>query len=1220
MTDRGLTAPSITSLGASSVEFYHLVHFAFATPLHYTTAPRDLDLSGDLDVSAVETVPSSLTFSSDGTKLYVLGYANNTIYQYDLRTAWDINTASLSPNSFFTGGVPSTSSADGIAFSSDGTKVYVLGSISWSIYQYTLSTAWDISTASYDSKSFSVVAEDIVPADVQFDSTGTRMYMCGSDNNSIYQYTLSTAWDISTASYALKSFSASSQDTNITGISFSQDGTNAYILGNSNDSIFQYTLSTAWDISTASYASKSFSVVAEDSTPLGVAISSHGAKVYIIGNGGDKVHQYTLSTAWDISTSYFFGAVYESNAIISKIPDFKESLKIKPSTISIDFSGAAQASHALPLTGNYKNTEVFIHRYLPATGEAFLVFKGFIDSYESSENIKQGTSKLTWKIANHWADWEASNGRLLTDENQQELFPGDLGLQFTGVTAPILEYWGNIKKWEVKLNTINPNAFGQEELAGVNFTGTFAAIAAGYTIFRENLRDQTGLYDWESLAVSAGKLPVIYGEAATPGVPVFRDLSGANVQYLSVVYALSEGECDSLTDVLFDGVSYTHASISSNVSVAFHSGTDIQTVDTTLDTDSVEWTSAHRLRGICYAVVKYTYNKAVWSGEPTPQFIVKGKKCIPVEGGTAVWTDDFVAILQDYLTNTTYGKGLAVTELDDFAAGSTYATATVTDHDGGDGGTPVSIQRFAFNGILHTTDSLKKNTEEILSTGLASLPWVSGKYKLVILRDDSTASFTFDADNITDTFEVKEAGIRSYANSVYYSFIDPIIDYAQSTVFTTLAQSVIDAEDNGRPLRKNTGSKYETNRYRAQNRSNTILKLSRDQLSCSIVSSKADSIRNEPGNIVNVTRDTQAWTNKLFQITDMTMLKSGGCKFELGFYDPTNLQWSVPAEFNPPANTVLTDPRTVVAPTALVLSDSQFTTTDGTSLDRIKVSFTFAVDAYIDRYEVWFKTVDDTEYTKLTRLEPDENTAYLTVTPEKQYNFQVYAVNSLSVRSSVLSGNWTYTTRPTIGYDGQVLTTDGYNNDTFYWLEKFDSSATFSSVSNATIVDKGIKSSVNTSGVEVLKLGSGLTMSPLTRFKASVKLTNPADINTTSYGDVRLLVGSHNNGGFGISLEWNATTSKIDVRGLAYDVFSAQTRSAVFLSVNSGVTIDFECVFDETNTTFDATANGASMTQVTTGLPDSAATIENLIQVNMPSSTSSSRELIYNNFRLLSEL
>jgi 6-phosphogluconolactonase (cycloisomerase 2 family) len=118
--------------------------------------------------------------------------------------------------------------------------MYIVGDANSAIYQYTLSTAWDVSTASYASKSKDVSGQDVAPRHVVFNTDGTAMYIVGQANNTVYQYTLSTAWDVSTASYASKSVSVSRQEGTPTGLAFSDDGTAMYIVGVATDTVYQY--------------------------------------------------------------------------------------------------------------------------------------------------------------------------------------------------------------------------------------------------------------------------------------------------------------------------------------------------------------------------------------------------------------------------------------------------------------------------------------------------------------------------------------------------------------------------------------------------------------------------------------------------------------------------------------------------------------------------------------------------------------------------------------------------------------------------------------------------------------------------------------------------------------------------------------------------------------------------------------------------------------------
>lgn len=111
--------------------------------------------------------------------------------------------------------------------------------------------AVDLSNVTYDSVSFSVSSQDGTPTDIIFNDDGTKMYLVGFNSDSVHQYSLSTGFDLSTASYDSVSFSVSSQDTLPAGITFNGDGTKIYMVGISTDSVYQYSTSEAititWD-------------------------------------------------------------------------------------------------------------------------------------------------------------------------------------------------------------------------------------------------------------------------------------------------------------------------------------------------------------------------------------------------------------------------------------------------------------------------------------------------------------------------------------------------------------------------------------------------------------------------------------------------------------------------------------------------------------------------------------------------------------------------------------------------------------------------------------------------------------------------------------------------------------------------------------------------------------------------------------------------------------
>jgi DNA-binding beta-propeller fold protein YncE len=122
------------------------------------------------------------------------------------------------------------------------------------------------------------------------------MFIGGDINDTIYQYTLSSAFDITTASYTGNSFYVGNEITSAPRtVFFRSDGINMFILDIGDDRVYQYTLSSAFDITTATYTGNSFYVGNEDATPVDLTFSPDGLNMFMVGVNNDTVHQYTLS-------------------------------------------------------------------------------------------------------------------------------------------------------------------------------------------------------------------------------------------------------------------------------------------------------------------------------------------------------------------------------------------------------------------------------------------------------------------------------------------------------------------------------------------------------------------------------------------------------------------------------------------------------------------------------------------------------------------------------------------------------------------------------------------------------------------------------------------------------------------------------------------------------------------------------------------------------------
>lgn len=254
----------------------------------YNLADASYD-SVSFSVASQESAVSGIFFKTDGTKMFICGSTGDDVNEYALSTAFDVSTASYTQNFSVSS---QEASPDDLTFKPDGTKMYIVGTSGDDINEYDLSTAWDVSTASYV-QNFSVSAKETSPRGIVFNNDGTKVFITGTGSKQVHEYGLTTAYDISTASFTA---SSSLSLNNVSGIQFNSDGTKMFISDYFSDDVRQYSLSTGFDISTASYDSVAFSVSSQDTVPTGLFFGNSGTKMYVLGNTNDTVFQYSTGT------------------------------------------------------------------------------------------------------------------------------------------------------------------------------------------------------------------------------------------------------------------------------------------------------------------------------------------------------------------------------------------------------------------------------------------------------------------------------------------------------------------------------------------------------------------------------------------------------------------------------------------------------------------------------------------------------------------------------------------------------------------------------------------------------------------------------------------------------------------------------------------------------------------------------------------------------------
>jgi hypothetical protein len=187
-----------------------------------------------------------------------------------------------------------------VAFNNDGTRLFMLGYGGNKVFQYDLSAPYDVSTIVYNDVFSDLFVSN--PWGFEFSSDGTRMLVVRSSNQ-VYQFTLATPFDIS--DITLEFTFNSSQDFNIFDIAYSNSGARFYTVGQSGDVIYEYILSTPFDTSTATYDNVNFNLRNDGIFgPRSIAFSEDETVMFVLDDS-DYVHEFivTKPTTYNVTFS-----------------------------------------------------------------------------------------------------------------------------------------------------------------------------------------------------------------------------------------------------------------------------------------------------------------------------------------------------------------------------------------------------------------------------------------------------------------------------------------------------------------------------------------------------------------------------------------------------------------------------------------------------------------------------------------------------------------------------------------------------------------------------------------------------------------------------------------------------------------------------------------------------------------------------------------------------
>ena len=470
---------------------------------------------------------------------------------------------------------------------------------------------------------------------------------------------------------------------------------------------------------------------------------------------------------------------------------------------------------------------------------------------------------------------------------------------------------------------------------------------------------------------------------------------------------LSEGEIDDVSSIfvndnqvtftgdLADNTQVTVASSDANffdseslITVEPHFGSDTQTASSLLSTLS-SWTSNHRLRGLAYLAIRFTWNADKFGSLPTVQAIVKGKKVYnpnldsTVTGGSgshrkdtsSTWeySDNPIYQLLDYLRNDRFGMGIGNSYFDsnfaDWQTAGDVCDTNITPFSGAS-----QIDLMDSHTVVDTSKKAIDNVKNFVRGSRSYLNFTGGKYNILV-ESTGSASITLTEDNIIGGITVQSKSKNSRYNRVIVNFTNPDKNYQSDTAQfppvdeTGLASAdqfaTMQTEDGGLLLEGRFDFSMFTSPYQAQEMAEIILRRSRSSLDISL-RVDATALDLAIGDIVNITHATPSFSAKPFRVQGMTINADHTINLQCTEHQDSYYTFGTQPEVATIPDTTLPNPFSILPPASITLTDELVEYADGIVITRLLIAIGASTDQFVDNYEVQIKQTLDADGNSVT--------------------------------------------------------------------------------------------------------------------------------------------------------------------------------------------------------------------------------------------------------------
>lgn len=601
---------------------------------------------------------------------------------------------------------------------------------------------------------------------------------------------------------------------------------------------------------------------------------------------------------------------------------------------------------------------------------------------------------------------------------------------------------------------------------------------------------------------------IVYGEIRKGGVVTFIESTGDTNQYLHQIICLAGHEVNAIGDIYINDEVVTwdsstglvttskwqDADGNSKIRIRKHLGADNQTADSDLVSET-SVTSDFKGEGIAYLYVRMEYDQTVFA-EGIPLFTAKvqGKKVYDPRTSTSGYSANAALCVRDYLVSSYGLDNTGVINDTVFQAAANTCDEDVTLSGGG------TEDRYAINGVVRLDRTPSDILGDMMTSCAGTLFWGQGNWQLKVGEYTSPVkTLTLDDFRSGIVLDTKHSR-RDNFNIVRGTFIDASTDYIQ-TDYPEIRSSTFIANDNNIESALDLPLPFTTSSSMAQRLAKMTLFRAREEMTLT-ADFGLSAFNVQVGDVIAITNSRYGFSAKDFEVVGWKFKNNsdGGelaVALTLRETSSSAFSWSAEESDITSNDSTFTSPASSLTISSLTTSGGGRTTSDGTFVNSVIVSWTAPTNKFISHYEVEWKATADSNYASTTTVETSIELSPLVDAVE--YTIRVRAVTISGAKGAFVTATFTGggdTTAPAL--PTSITATGGFKYITISWTNPADADLNFVEIyENTTDTSTGATKVGVSSGSSFVRTNLGLDQTRY-YFLKSVDFSGNASAFTSS--------------------------------------------------------------------------------------------------------------------------